>query len=445
MNDAITIIGGGWAGLACGVELAAAGLPVRLYESAPQLGGRARSVTLDDMRVDNGQHLLIGAYRETLALLRRLGMPESTQLVREPLDLLLLRDGAPLHLATPPLPAPLHLLWALWQGLRGEERRAALRFCLRAYRGGFRADDGQTVGRLLADQPASLMDALWRPLCLATLNCAPETASARLFLRVLRDAFAHRRRDSDLLHPRRPLGELVPEPARRFIEGHGGEVGTGHRVSGLRLEGGRVSGVVLGQECVPARQVVMATAPWHAARLLQSHGALQSLAADLQRLGSMPIATLYLRYSPRVTLGRPLLGLSGSQGQWVFDRGILCNQHGLLAVVISGDGPHMNVSADVLAEQLVDELAALFPHWPRPVQRRLVRERRATFHAAVESEPWRPGNATPVTGLWLAGDYTATGYPATLEGAVRSGVQCARQIIRQTRRSASGPCRQESP
>jgi squalene-associated FAD-dependent desaturase len=426
----VIVVGGGWAGLAAAVELAGAGIPVHVLESAPQLGGRARAMALDALMVDNGQHLLIGAYHETLRLLQRLGLEAEAVLLREPLRLDVQRDGTLLQLQAPRLPAPLHLAWALWHatGLHPGERRAALAFCLRAWRQGFRVAPDISVAELLAGQPTKLVQALWEPLCLATLNTPVAQASAQVFLRVLHDAFTQRQRDADLLHPRRDLGGLLPEPARRYIECHGGTITTRCRVKAVVTDADG-QGVVTAAGTLPASHIILATAPWHAVPLLAAQPSLQALAKQLRALGSAPITTVYLTYPTDITLGRTMLGFADGLTQWLIDRGIACGQHGLLAAVISGPGSHMALDVMQLGQQVADEIAGQFPHWPAPRQIRVVREKRATFLCDVGSNPRRPRNATPLPGLWLAGDYTDTGYPATLEGAVRSGVQCAHRII----------------
>ena len=428
----VIVIGGGWAGLTAAVELSAAGKTVHLLEAAPQLGGRARGVMLDDRPLDNGQHLLIGGYHSTLELLQRIGAEEDTMLLRQALHLEVQRPQGVLHLEAPRLPAPLHLLAALWRGLRGDERRAALHFCLRSYRQRFHLAQDTSVAQLLSDQPASLVGALWEPLCLATLNTPITEASANIFLRVLRDAFSRRRHDSDLLFPRRDLGALLPQPAAAFIRRHGGSVDVRRRVDALAIDDERIQGVLCDGRLLAASAVVIATAPWHAMRLVGPHAALRPLAAQLLQLRSDPIATVYLHYPAGTTLGKPMVGLSATTTQWIVDRGITSDQSGLMAAIISGPGKHTQWSSAALCTRVTDELAQQFPQWPKPLSVRVIRERRATFRSSIDIDTLRPDNATPVEGLWLAGDYTDTGYPATLEGAVRSGVQCARHLLRQT-------------
>jgi squalene-associated FAD-dependent desaturase len=400
-------------------------VPVTLLESARQPGGRARAAQFGETRVDNGQHLLVGAYRETLRLLAVLGLRESDCFTRTPLLLHLLRTDEPLTVRAPRWPAPLHLVWALARarGLTASERRAALRFALVMGARRFALDHDTTVAALLARhrQPPRVVEGLWAPLCLATLNVAPEEASARLFLRVLRDAFARRTADSDLLFPRTDLGRLFPEPAVEFVRRHGGEVRLSTRVTDIRRADGRMIGVGTGDAFVPATHLVLAVPPAAAGALLAPFAA--ALAHDIGGLGHTPIATVYLRYGTPVRLESPMVGLVNTLTQWVIDRG-----DGLMAAVISGPGEHMAWEREALAKHVARELS-LRLGWPAPQESFVVREKRAAFHCAPHVDERRPGAATPIGRVWLAGDYTATGYPATLEGAVRSGVECARLIL----------------
>jgi squalene-associated FAD-dependent desaturase len=435
MSDAppVVVVGGGWAGLAAAIELVYAGVPVTLIEAARQLGGRARCVRFGELRVDNGQHILLGAYREWLALLERIGLPEGQVVRRLPLQLDMRHPREPgLTLRTPALPAPLHLLAGLLvaRGLSARERLAALRFghCLARTRLSLAED--RSVARLLREhgQPPRLIRLLWEPLCLAALNTPIEIASARIFLGVLRESFRHRRHDSDLLLPITDLGSALPEPAQRYIEDHGGQVLLHRRVSGLRIERGVLQGVELEGGFLPARQLVLAVSPVMCRRLLSPHAAFAGIVDKLERLDHQPITTLYLRYPPGVRLPHPMLGLLDGHGQWVFDRG-LAGQAGLMAVVISATGTHMELDNAALTAAVRQELADLFPHWPAPLDSLVIREKRATFASRVGVDGLRPAPATPVAGCWLAGDFTATGLPGTLEGAVMSGRACARGIL----------------
>jgi len=430
----VIVVGGGWAGLAAAVELARCHIPVLLLESARQLGGRARSVQRDGHTLDNGQHLLLGAYEATLDLLRLLDVAEETVFLRRPLSLALGRAGGrEVQLRSAALPAPLHLAWGLLRarGLDLPARFAALRFSHAMQRAGYSLAEDESVSALLIRhrQPRTLVEALWEPICLAALNTHIEEASAQIFLRTLGESFRHARRDSDLLLTRRPLGEILPAPALDYIERHGGRVQLGQRVDSLLINGGRLTGVLTANGMQAASQVILATPPTATCGLLKTQPLLRAEAECVGRLEHRPICTVYLHYPPDTQLPGPLYGSLGTLGQWIFDRR-LCAQPGLMAVVISADGPHMALDNTDLAAQVTAELARLFPAWPAPQAWQIIREKRATMAASVGVNAHRPGYATAVAGLWLAGDYTDTGLPATLEGAVRSGLTAARAVRR---------------
>lgn len=436
------MIGGGWAGFAAALELTRAGAHVTLLEASRQLGGRARRVPFEDHIVDNGQHVLLGAYADVLSQLAQLGVPEARVFRRAPLRLTLYEygsDGLSLHIPSL-LPAPWHAAYAIGaaRGLSPLEKRAALRLMRALARGRVALDTDIAVATFLKDhrQSTNLVQRLWQPLCLATLNTPIEQASMQLFVKVLRDAFMQTRKASHLLLPVTDLSRCFPEPARDYIEQHGGSVRLATRAQALQILRDRVQGVSIERSTLLAQHVVIATAPKACLELIRPHWLLASVAQTVESLGTAPICTVYLRYPDHIRLQHPFVGLVGTHTQWLFDRGQLTGEAGLLAAVISGPGPHMRWEAGRLSDTVIAEIAQQFPDWPPPLGAKLIRERQATFAAHVGCEALRPTHATPVAGLWLAGDYVATGLPSTLEGAVRSGVECARQIIQHERAHA---------
>lgn len=427
------VAGGGWAGLASAITLTRHGHPVTLIESSAQLGGRARSVGLNGLQVDNGQHLMIGAYREMLGLLQTIGVDEQSVLLRSPLHLLLrsLQQGD-IELRLPPLPAPLHIAAALLfaRGLKAAHKRQALGLCLRLFMRGFSLEQDCPLQAFLQAQGQGpfLIEQFWSPLCIGALNTRPQQASTRLFLQVLKQSFTGNRRHADLLIARCNLGALLPQPALEFLTRSGSSVQLKQRVTALCIERGRIQGVETGSGFVPAQQLVLALPPWRLPKLLAGHAALAPLAEGLQQLQYEPICTVYLQYPAATRLGMEMVGLRDGISQWIFDRRV-CAQPGLMAVVISTHGAHMEWDNETLAQRVQAELALLFPHWPEPVQQQVIREKRATFSSTTHIGAIRPARCTAVSGCWLAGDYTDTGLPATLEGAIASGVQCARHIL----------------
>ncbi len=420
MKNSVTIIGAGWAGLTAACELAAQGTRVTVFEAGPNPGGRARGFARNGLQLDNGQHILLGAYRETLRLMRQVGLREDDILLRLPLRLYFPHH---LDLDTPRLPAPLHLLAGLLTatGLNTGERWAALRLMTRLRLVNYRLSEDTTVAQLLADQPQKLIRLLWEPLCLAALNTPLEQASAQVFLNVLRDSFSHARADSDLLLPRTDLSTLFPMAAMRFIEAHGGKIRLATRATSIETA---PDGIMVNGERFS--HLVCAVAPHAVAGLLGHVVEMSETLNMLNQFSYQPIATVYLQYPAQTRLDFPMLGMTGGHAQWVFDRGALCGQPGLLSCVISADGPHMALDHDALAEAAHAELQALLGPLPNPEWTQVIVEKRATFACVPHLQ--RPAVATPHPRIFLASDYTAGDYPATLEGAVRSGVQCAQTL-----------------
>jgi squalene-associated FAD-dependent desaturase len=444
------VVGGGFAGLAAAIALQERRHEVLLLERRGILGGRATSyvdaVTGDE--VDNGSHLMVGAYTATLDLVRRAGAQD---LVLDQPDLRLdyVDDRGFSALDCPPLPAPLHLLAGLL-GLRlpWRARFDALRLGL-AVRFG-RAPEGITLAEYFrrTGQSDDTRRLLWDPLALAILNQVPARAAAILFYNVYREAFLASRRNSRLVFLRRGWA-VLHERLARYFEGRGGRILRRARAEGVVVDGaGRATGVrfslgARGRDAIAAGErpaagveaadVVVLAVPWHGvAPLLPETLRGQAPFAGLARLEKSPIVSVEL-WTDRVVVERTMVGLRDSQLEWVFDKGRLHGRSGppqhlsfiVSAAYRSAERPKRELVA--LAEQ---SLRRYFPAMAdATVTRSLVlREPDATFASDPGAEELRPGNATPVPGLFLAGDWTNTGLPATIEGAVRSGNAAARLI-----------------
>ena len=426
----VAIIGGGYAGMAAAVTLAERQVPVTVFEAGPVVGGRARRVDINGVHLDNGLHILIGAYRETLRLIAQVHAAPATALLRLPLAWY---QHQRLHLRAPRLPAPLHLAAALFTArgasLRESWQAARMMHALRKTR--FQLPRDTTVSALLSahQQGPVLTQHLWHPLCVAALNTPPDSASAQLFLTVLRDGLDTDRAGSDLLIARTDLSALFPEPAAGYVRARGGRVLTGRRVTALREHNGGFE-IVTGGEALMFGQVICALPPHLASACMADVSALSSTAALIDALAYQPITSVFLQFDGHVKLPAPMTGLPQGVAHWLFDREAICGQRGLIGAVISAEGPHQSLTQDVLAARVHQELAEHFGPLPPLQWQRVISEKRATFSATPALR--RPAQKTPLRNFWLAGDYTAGDYPATLEAAVRSGIVCAQGVLGDT-------------
>lgn len=430
----VAVIGAGWAGCAAAVTLARLGHAVRMHEAAAVPGGRARRVARDGLPVDNGQHLLLGAYAQTRNLLAVVhgGDGERGLLHRRPLALAPLARQA-VALQAWRLPAPLGLAAGLLgaRGLRLSDRLGAAAWFARLARRGFRVAAGTTVAALTADGPPAAADALWSPLCLAALNTPPERACAQVYANVLKASFGEGDAASDFLVPATDLGALFPDAALRFVAGHGGEARLRSPARLAAVDEARVT-VAAGGTHEDFDAVVLAVGPHQLAGAAGDVPALREARDAAGSLAWEPIATAWLGYAAPVALPAPVVRLDDAPGQWAFDRpDVLARAAAsdgrpaiasLLAVVVSAGGPHEALPADALARACDAQLRRLAPALPALAWSQAITERRATY-ACV------PGRARPARQphprVVLAGDWIDADYPATLEAAVRTGVAAA--------------------
>lgn len=411
----VAVIGAGWAGLAAAVELTDREIAVDVYEASRTLGGRARTLTWGRREIDNGQHLLIGAYTETLRLMRKVGANPDQVLLRLPLTLWYPGE---FHLRAPRLPAPLHTGFALAfaQGLDWREKLAALRLMAWLRKQSFRIAPDLTVEQWLQRHqvPPRQRRLLWEPLCISALNTPAERASAQIMANVLRDSLASSRTASDMLIPRKPLSDCFPEPAANWLTARGARIFREARVAALRREG-----LFWWVNCECYDQVILAVAPYHLADVAPT------LAASVTHLEHEPIVTTYFDFDQRPSLAAPMLGIDYGIAQWIFDHSHWQPDDLSIAAVISARGRHTEMPREAFEANVLQDikrLAAL----PAPTRTLTVIEKRATF--SCQPGLARPHPTTDQNGLWLAGDYVANDYPATIEGATRSGTTAARLV-----------------
>ena len=427
----VVVVGGGFAGLAAATALAEAGVAVHVLEARPTLGGRANAFRdpATGERIDNGQHVLAGCYRETLKFLARVG---SAGLLHRPSLLsvpMIDEDGRRTELRLPPLPSPYNLLAGVlaWDALTAADRWSMLRLG-RALRGQTPVRPDETVRQWLQryGQSARLCRLLWEPLALAALNQSIDQAAARAFVAVTSRMFGSDADAATLLLPAVPLDELFALPAARYLAQTGSHVETHARCEVL-FESSNVRAVRRGGSELAAGVVICAV-PWFAiAETLQSPPeTLAPLIGRASAMKAVPIVTVNLWYDTDAALP-PLLGLPGRTFQWMFARRQLVGtQQSYLSLVSSGADALCAAASDELIAIAARELGAAVPvlRTARLRHGQVVRERRATF-SLHPSGPARPGTVTPARGLLLAGDWIDTGLPATIESAVESGHRAA--------------------
>lgn len=430
----VCVIGAGWTGLAAAIQARAAGNTVQLLDAARRPGGRARSQTIDlgfgPIRLDNGQHLLMGAYREALTLIDLICGPESPYR-RHPLWL---KDTHGLSIRASRLPAPWHMAMALLGAtdLSLKERFSATRMMTRLRLTRWSVPDGETVEAMLNRyaQPESLSRRLWRPLCLSALNTPSQDACAQTLAHVLRDTLGGDASASDFIFPLDTLSDCFPDPAVRWLLERGASVNWSTLVSSISAARNGWCVKASGFE-LQARSLIIALPSTQAARLMQSIADEDHVAASrhhaalLEELVPSPITTVYAAWPGRLRVRLPdwiMLGNEGP-GEWLFSRGEHLG-HPVAAIVASGCDARNHELAGALAREIAHGTARALG-LPPPSYIQPIVEKRATFSCT----PTRPRIGQPpgghLPGLWLAGDYTEPWYPATLESAVRSGSRAA--------------------
>lgn len=437
------VVGGGLAGLAASVRIAGGGGRVALLESSTKLGGRCYSYrdAVTGETVDNGQHVLIGSYRELLSYLGAIG---SAHLLRADDSLTLPfhhpeRGFATFRMGV--LPAPLDITAGVLRYRLLSVRQKAgllaagrwLQACSPAKEAALR---DLTVARWLEEtgQDGHTRACFWDPISISVMNEEPERASALVFARAMRKAFLHRDADSRLLIPTAGQTELYVDGAVRLLESRGSVVRVRSAVSAVELRGGRACGVRLRDgSTVTAGTVIAALPPWSLATVLPRAGAAAGLAEAAGSCESSPIVSMNLWFD-RDFMEGAVLGMIGTTVQWAFNRRAILREKGrggCIACVVSAARDVVRRPAEELAGIAAGEVRALWPagRGAKLVHSSVHKERRATFSPTPGEERRRPGPVTGIDGLLLAGDWTATGLPATIEGAVQSGHTAASLVL----------------
>ncbi|HSY14977.1 MAG TPA: hydroxysqualene dehydroxylase HpnE [Jatrophihabitantaceae bacterium] len=443
------VLGGGLAGITSALRLADAGREVALLEGRPRLGGAAFSFSRGGLSIDNGQHVFLRCCESYRWLLERLGVADQV-ILQDRLDIPVLRaDGRSARLSRlPGVPAPAHLTGALagYGLLSPTDRVRAVRgaLALRRLDPSDTALDTQSLGGFLRrhGQNDATIEALWGIVATATLNLSPDEASLALAAKVFRTGLLDHAPAADIGYAAVPLGELHSTAALRALAAAGVEVLLGQRIEEVR--GDRDGGVVVHSTGAAGRT---GSRTWHAggAVLALPHRDALACTPELattsagraEGLGATPIVNVHVVYDRTVT-DLPFAAAVGSPVQWFFDRtatsGLRRGQYRqgqYLAITVSAADDIIDTPSRVLRDLFVGELARLLPRAGRAevVDAFVTRERRATFRQAVGSASLRPGCRSGVDGIWLAGAWTATGWPDTMESAVLSGINATDDVL----------------
>jgi len=440
----VIVAGGGFAGLSAATALVEAGARVTLLEARPYLGGRARSWIDPDTgsSVDNGQHLFMACYRETLRFLDRIGARDRLMLQPRLQLPFVERGGRAGVFRMPGGPAA----WAALVGLLGfpglgwRDRFALLRMGREVRRRSPPAQPPDALDHLTVEQwldatgqPPETRRRLWHPLAIAALNEEPARASAAMLLPVVREALLGGADGARLGIARVGLSDLYAEPAARYLKGHGCDLRLRTPVRGLLMESGRCCGVRLADGgSLAGGAVISGVPPAELADLLGSQTAGDRFFAPAQRLETVPIVSVYLWFGAPV-IDRPFAGLLGGTWEWIFDRRMIGGRAGAqygVTLVRSAARDLVDRPREALVRSALDDLHAFFPESRRaaPRQTLVIKERRATISPAPGSMALRLPTVTPIDRFLLAGDWTSTGLPATIEGAVLSGHRCAARL-----------------
>ena len=442
MRTHVIIVGGGVSGLAAGVLLTTQGVMVTVLEQKPALGGRAYSYTdaVTGDVVDNGQHVLIAGYERTMHFLDIIGAREFLTIQKTPLLCFHVAERGFREFRLPPLPSPLHLIWGILTSslflfrdrLRLLRAGAALASAHPATDEALRA---MTVEQWLdsVGQSRECKISFWEPLAVSIMNEHIDRASAALFVRSVAKAFLHGRRHAALAIPHVGLSQLYAEGAQKYITLHGGKVLCGVDVDGVDITDGRVGGVRLrGNTAIRGDAVILAVPPQKLLAILTGTSLATRLHPILSSFDSSPIVSIHLWFTSE-WMTRDVVGLVGRRVQWVFNKRMINGETGKgghISAVISAAHEYVERTNEELVRIAVEDLRSVYPDAvEEPRHAVVIREKSATFSATPAIECLRPPQATEIPNLFFAGDWTDTGYPATIEGAVASAESCVQAIV----------------
>jgi squalene-associated FAD-dependent desaturase len=431
-DRSVVVVGGGFSGLAAAIELTMLNIPVVLLEQKPKLGGRAYSFvdeTTGDV-IDNGQHVLIAGYDHTMRFLERIGTRHLLSIQQQPILYLHHPTRGLCEFRLPALVPPFHLIAGILSTnlLTLRDKMRLLRAGWLLQRGAV-APDHQTIEQWLeaSGQSEELKRSFWEPLAISIMNEHIAHASAKVFVHALRHAFLAAWKNAALALPRVGLSDLYVDAAAKFLTSRGAAVHVNSAVARLGVEGGRMRDVHLRDgRVIPCAAVILAVPHYEARDLTQEVLTDESLRA-VGAIPSTPIVSIHLWFEEDF-MKLEFVGLIDRRVQWVFNKRKIAQERGTgghVSCVISGAEEFVSFSNEQLVQLALEDLRTLYRRASKPTHAIVIREKRATFSCTPDAERVRPPQQTSIPNLFLAGDWTNTGLPATIEGAILSGERCA--------------------
>lgn len=432
----VVVVGGGLSGLAAAVELTSLRIPVLLLEQKNRLGGRAYSFvdTETGDAVDNGQHVMIVGYERTLRFLARIGTRHLVTIQKQPLLYLHHPKRGLCEFRLPALPPPFHLI-------AGILLTNLLSFGdkLRLLRAGWALQHNRVPRELTIEQwldslmqSNELKRAFWEPLAISIMNEHIGRASASVFVNALRHAFLAASNNAALVLPRVGLSALFADAAQRFLERAGAQLRLNADVVAVECRADEVTAVRLRDGKAVACSAAILAVPHYEAGSLLPESLRDEALESMHSVPNTPIVSIHLWFKEDV-MKYDFVGLIDRRVQWVFDRRRITMDRkgaGHVSCVISGADEFLDLSNEELVRIAVEDLRTLHRRVSEPLHALVIREKRATFSCTPQAERLRPAEHTRARNLFLAGDWTDTGLPATIEGAIVSGERCAHLAAR---------------
>jgi squalene-associated FAD-dependent desaturase len=435
MAESVAIVGGGLAGLAAATALAKEGFRVTILESRDRLGGRAGSFqdSVTGQLIDTCQHVSMGCCTNFAHFCRTVGI--DALLKPQPCLYFMTPDRRVTTFRADPLPAPLHLGRSFWRThylTWTEKVRVAWGLaCMACTRSA--ADPPFCDWLRQHGQTPNTVQRFWGLVLTSALNESPARIGLRYARKVFVDGFLRHRRGFEVELPTVPLGRLYGEELQRWLNDHGVSVQLNTAAKALNTVDNRIGSIQLRPQGTIEADWYIATVPFDRlldllpAELAERHDCFR----NLRGLETSPITSVHVWYSCPV-LKLPHVVLVDCVGQWVFNRGETARGEHYIQVVVSAARQFRGLGHDEVQRRIIGELAELFPAAkPASVRRsRVITEHAATFSAVPGVDALRPAQTTPLTNFFIAGDWTSTGWPATMEGAVRSGYLAAECLLR---------------